>query len=226
MNKVVIFGTSKYTDLVEHYFDAYTEYEVCGYTVDPPYLTEDTHKEKPVVAFDKLEAFFPPEEYLLFIAVGVKRLNTIRKRLYLQSKERGYHFASFIHPHALIDSSAKIGEHCIIMENVVVHAFCEIGAHSIFFPSSAITHHTSVGAHSFVSSGVVVGGCSEIGERAFVGLSTVIHGRTHIGEGCLISSGSVITRDLEDNYFLGRDGRHLAINDRSIILLNHLLEGI
>lgn len=226
MNQVVIFGTSKYTDLVEHYFDTFTDLKVCGYTVDAAYLTRNTHKGKPVVPFDRLEDYFPPKEFLLFIALGIRNFNTIRKNIYLQSKERGYHFASFIHPRALIDPSAKIGEHCIIMENVVIHAFCEIGANSIFFPSSAITHHTSIGMHSFVSSGVIIGGCSKIGERTFVGLSTIVHGYTHIGEGCLISSGSVITRDLADNYFVGRDGRQLIINDKSVVLLNHLLEGI
>lgn len=223
MNKVVIFGISKYTDLVEHYFDTFTDYKVCGYTVNEAYLTQPERNGKPVVAFEKLETFFPPEEYLLFIALGSNSVNTKRKHFYLQGKQCGYHFASFIHPRALIDPSAKIGEHCIIMENVVIQAFCEIGENTICFPSAAITHHTSLGAHSFVASGSVVGGCSKIGERAFIGISAVVNDRADIGDGCFIASGSVVTKKIEDNSFVGRDSKIMKINERSIGLLDRLM---
>lgn len=225
MGELVIFGTSKYTDLAEHYFETYTDYNVCGYTVNSNYLTDSQYNGKPVIAFEELETYFPPKEYSIFIALGADRVNATRKRLYFECKKRGYHFASFIHPKALIDPTATIGEHCIVMENVVVHAFCEIGENSIFFPSSAITHHSCIGAHSFVSSGVVVGGCSKVGERAFIGMSTVINSYGHIGDGCFLASGSVVSEKLADNFFLGRDGTKIAVNEKSIILLNHLLKG-
>lgn len=223
MNKVVIFGLSQYTDLVEHYFDNFTDYKVCGYTVNAKYLTQSESNGKPVVAYEELETYFPPEKYLLFIALGSNSVNTKRKSLYLQGKQRGYQFASFIHPRALVDPSAKIGEHCIIMENVVISTFCEIGEDTICFPSATITHHTSVGAHSFISSGFVVGGCSRIGERAFLGLSSVVNSRGDIGEGCFISSGTVVTQKIEDNSFVGRDGKIMKINEKNIGLLDHLM---
>lgn len=225
MDKLVIFGVSKYTDLAEHYFEMYTDYKVYGYTVNSSYLTDSEYNGKPVVAFEELEAHFPPEEYSIFIALGADRVNETRKRLYFECKEKGYRFASFIHPKALVDPTASIGEHCIIMENVVVHAFCEIGENSIFFPSSAITHHSHIGAHSFVSSGVIVGGCSKVGERAFIGMSTVINSYGIIGDQCFLASGSVVAEKLADNFFLGRDGKKIAINEKSIVLLNHLLKG-
>ena len=224
MNNVIIFGTSKYTDLVEHYFETYTDYKVCGYTVNANYLKETTYNGKPVVAFENLENQFSPEEYLIFIALGPDQINSTRKKLYMECKERGYHFASFIHPKALIDPSAKIGEHCIIMENVVIHAFCEVGENSIYFPSSAITHHSYIGPHSFVSSGVIVGGCSKVGERAFIGMSTVINSYGDVGDGCFIASGTIVAEKIGDNHFVGRDGKKLAINERTSVLLNHLMK--
>ncbi len=225
MDKLVIFGTSKYTDLAEHYFETYTDYKICGYTVNSSYLTDLQYNGKPVVAFEEVQAHFPPEEYSIFIALGAHRVNETRKKLYYECKEKGYRFASFIHPKALIDPTAVIGEHCIIMENVVVHAFCEIGKNSIFFPHSAITHHSCVGAHSFVSSGVIIGGCSKVGERAFIGMSTVINSYGNIGDGCFLASGSVVAEKLKEQIFLGRDGTKMAINEKSIVLLNHLLKG-
>lgn len=225
MDKLVIFGTSKYTDLAEHYFETYTDYTVCGYTVNHDYLSNQLYNGKSVVAFEELETYFPPEEYMIFLAIGAHHINEARKRIFFECKERGYRLVSFIHPNALIDPTAKIGEHCIIMENVVVQAFCEIGENSIFFPSSAITHHSHIGAHSFVSSGVIVGGCSTVGERAFIGMSTLINSYGHIGSTCFLSSGCVVTEQLDDNCFLNRDGSKMKINDRSIALLSHLLKG-
>lgn len=175
--------------------------------------------------FERLEEYYPPEKCELFVAVGSNRINEARKKLYLESKARGYRMASFIHPKALIDPSAKIGEHCVIMENVVIHAFCEIGEDSIYFPSSAITHETRVGAHAFVSSGAMIGGCSTIGEETFIGISAIINGYRTVGKRCFISAGAIVTDRLEDDTFLARSGKTEKMDARKRTLFSYLLKG-
>lgn len=225
MKDLIIFGTSKYTDLVEHYFCHYADYKVCGYTMTSDFIHEPEYHGKPVVPFEEVEKYYSPERYELFVAVGSNQINESRKRLYLESKARGYQMASFIHPKALVDPSAKIGEHCMIMENVVIHAFCEIGEDSIFFPSSAITHETKIGAHAFVSSGVIAGGCSSVGEEAFLGISSIINNHRTVGDRCFVAAGAVVTANLENDTFLNRNGRVEKIDTRKRHLLSYLLKG-
>jgi len=224
MKNLIIFGTSKYTDLVEHYFHQYTDYRVCGYTMTNDFIHEREYHGKPIVPYENLEKYYPSEEYEMFVAVGSNRINEARKNLYFDCKARGYRLASFIHPKAIIDPSASIGEHCIIMENVVIHAFCEIGEDSIYFPSSAITHETRVGAHSYVSSGVVVGGCTTIGDENFIGISSIINDNKIVGSRCFISAGAVVATNLNDDTFLARDGKMEKIDERRKALFTYLMK--
>lgn len=220
---LLIFGTSKYTQLVEHYFHTYTDYRVCGYTVNRKYLQSDTYNQKPLVPFEEVEIHFPKEQVTVFIAVGLTDINRARRNLFLQFEERGYRFASFIHPQAMVDPTVTLGRHCIIMENVVIQAYCDVGDDLIFFPSSSLTHHATIGSHAFVASGVQVGGCTTIGEETFLGLGTIIKDFSQIGSQCFLASGCVISKDVPDATACMRDGRSLSLSGASRNVLAKML---
>lgn len=220
---LLIFGTSRYTQLVEHYFHTYTDYRVCGYTVNREYLNSDMYNKRPLVPFEEVEAHFPQEQVEVFIAVGLADINRARKKLFLQFEEKGYRFASFIHPQAMVDPTAILGRHCIIMENVVIQAYCEVGDNLIFFPSSSLTHHSIIGSHAFVASGAQVGGCTTIGEETFLGLGSIIKGYSKIGSQCFLSAGCVISKDVPDATACMRDGRWQTLSATSRNILAKML---
>jgi sugar O-acyltransferase (sialic acid O-acetyltransferase NeuD family) len=222
-NKLIIFGISKYTELIEHYFTQYTDYRVCGYTVNRAYLTEESYNGKPVVAFEEVERHFPPEEYQAFIAVGLTDINRARKNLFLEFEAKGYGFPTFIHPQALVDPTAKVGRHCIVMEGVVIQAFCDVGDNIIFFPSCALTHHSVMESHSFMSTGVYVGGCSHIGEESFLGLGSIVNSSLTVGRSSFISAGSVISEDIPDNTMFLRNGKTEKLTPVSRKLLSNII---
>jgi sugar O-acyltransferase (sialic acid O-acetyltransferase NeuD family) len=222
-NKLIIFGTSKYADLIEHYFTTYTDYRVHGYTVNEAYLKEASYNGKPVVAFEEVERHFPPEEYGAFIAVGLTDINRVRKNLFLEFEAKGYDFPTFIHPRAMVDPTAKVGRHCIVMEGVVIQAFCEVGDNIIFFPSCALTHHSVMESHSFMSTGVFVGGLSHIGEESFLGLGTIVNSSLTVGRSSFVSAGSVISEDVPDNTMFLRNGKAEKLTPVSRKILSKII---
>ncbi|MEN9223315.1 MAG: UDP-3-O-(3-hydroxymyristoyl)glucosamine N-acyltransferase, partial [Thermostichus sp. BF3_bins_97] len=88
-----------------------------------------------------------------------------------------YRAAAGIHPTAVVDASAQLGEGVAIGPHVVVMAGVRIGAHTEI--------HANVTIYPQV----------EIGSRCQLFANCVIHERTQIGNDCLIHSGAILGDD-------------------------------
>ena len=51
-------------------------HEVTGFTVDAEYLSAESFKGLPVVAFEEVDKHFPPDQFRLFIPIGFAEMNT------------------------------------------------------------------------------------------------------------------------------------------------------
>lgn len=85
--------------------------------------------------------------------------------------------ANGIHPTAIIDTSASIGDAVSIGPNVVIEAGVKIGSGSVIRANS------------------VIGGRSEVGEDALIASNVTIYHDVHIGQRVTIHSGAVIGAD-------------------------------
>jgi len=79
-----------------------------------------------------------------------------------------------IHPSAIIDPSAILGEEIYIGANVVIEKNVVIGDHTCIMPNVVIYPDVKIGKHSLLHS------------------NCTIHERSHIGDHCVIHSGAVI----------------------------------
>ena len=199
-NKVIIFGLNDFAELAHYYLTNDSEYEVVAFTVNKEYLTTNTFKELPVVAFEEIEQHYPPTEYLLFTPmVGIK-MNTVRKKIYLKGKEKDYTFATYVSSKATICHN-EIGENCFILEDNTLQPFTKIGNNVIMWSGNHIGHHSIVEDHVFFTSHVVLSGHCHVKERAWIGVNATIRDGITIGEGSLIAMGSLITKSTINNGF-------------------------
>lgn len=79
-----------------------------------------------------------------------------------------------IHPRAVVDPSAKIGEGVYIGANAVIEAEVEIGNGAYIYPNVVIYPQAKIGAGTILHA------------------NCTIHERTIIGENCVVYSGAVI----------------------------------
>jgi len=199
-NKVIIFGLNDLAELAHYYLTKDSTYEVVGFTVNKDYLINSTFQDLPVVAFEELEQHFSPSEYLLFAPmIGVK-MNNIRKKIYLEGKEKGYTFATYISSKATVCDN-EIGENCFILEDNTLQPFTKIGNNVIMWSGNHIGHHGVIEDHVFFTSHVVLSGHCHVKERAWFGVNSTIRDGVTIGEGSLIAMGSLITKSTDDNGF-------------------------
>jgi len=221
MKKVIIFGVLDTAELAHYYLTNDSNYEVEAFTVSKNYLESENFKprgsstEYPVVPFEELENFYPPEDFYLFVPMTGVKMNTIRKKIYLEGKQKGYKYISYISSKATIFNN-KIGENCFILEDNTIQPFTEIGNNVVLWSGNHIGHHGKIEDHVFFTSHIVMSGHCIIKERSWIGVNSTIRDFTTIGEGCLIAMGSLITKNTEDeSFYMGSPAKKqeaLAIN--------------
>jgi sugar O-acyltransferase (sialic acid O-acetyltransferase NeuD family) len=205
-NKVIIFGVLDTAELAHYYLINDTEYEVVAFTVNEKYLTSKNFKPRgsnidyPVVPFEDLENIYSPDDYLFFAPMTGSKMNTLRKKIYLEGKKKGYEYISYISSKATVCNN-KIGENCFILEDNTLQPFTEIGNNVVMWSGNHIGHHGKIEDHVFFTSHVVLSGHCYVKERAWFGVNSTIRDFTTIGEGCLIAMGSVVTKNTDDSGF-------------------------
>lgn len=197
MAKVVIFGSSEIAEMVHFYLTHDSEHEVVAFTVDENYLKADSFQGLPMVPYEKLEQYYPPDRYHLFIAISYQKVNKLRAQKYLAAKSRGYRFISYISSKAAYFNT-PVGENCCILENNVIQPFTSIGNNCLLLGPNHLGHHCVINDHCFLSAEVCIGGGTIVGEYTFIGLNATIKNYIKIGKENIIGAGSIILADTED----------------------------
>jgi sugar O-acyltransferase (sialic acid O-acetyltransferase NeuD family) len=190
--------------LAHFYFNTDSNYEVVAFTVDGEHLNAASFCGLPVVAFEEVEATYPPGTHDFFVALGYSSLNTLRKTKYLAAKKLGFHMASYVSSRATILNNADIGENCFVLEDNTIQPFVSIGNNVTLWSGNHIGHHSTIKDHCFIASHVVVSGGVDIGEQCFVGVNATLRDRIRIGERCVIGAGALLLADAApDGVYIG-----------------------
>jgi sugar O-acyltransferase (sialic acid O-acetyltransferase NeuD family) len=195
MADLVIFGAGQIAEVAKVYIDAHSEHRIVGFTVDAQFANSDSFAGLPLVAWDRLAEFFPPDQVELLGPLSYRRMNELRRDRYIEGKARNYRFASFIHPHSHI-YTRDIGENCFILEANVIQPFVKIGNNVMIWSSNHLGHHCVVGDHCFIASHVGIAGSARIGERCFLGGKVGISNGVTVGDACFLGVGVRVMKDL------------------------------
>ncbi len=197
--KVIIFGIGEISQLAYYYLKEDVRYEVFGFTLDEEFINEDKFENLPVTPFQSIEKKFAPDKFKLFIPIGYNQVNNLREKKFIEARDKGYDFISYIHPKATISSNAKIGKNCFIFEDNTVQPYVTIEDNCILWSGNHIGHHSTIRANCFITSHVVVSGGCDIGENTFIGVNATLRNHIKIGKSNVIGASSLILNDTEDN---------------------------
>lgn len=173
----------------------------------------------PVVPFEQINSFYPPDQYKLFIPISYKSMNRIREAKYYDAKQKGYSFIKYISSKATYYGT-DIGENSFVMENNVIQPFSRIGNNVILWSGNHLGHHSVIGDNCFVASHAVISGSVRIGDNSFVGVNATIRDNLKIGKFNLIGAGTVILEDTSDYDVYTAKGGTVKIPKRSIDILH------
>lgn len=121
----------------------------------------------------------------------------IRKRITERISVNSYLTA--IHPSAIICKNVPIGDGTVIAHGAIVQSSAKIGRHCIINTKSSVDHDVIVHDFVHIASGATICGGCEIGECTWIGAGTVLKQGIHIGKNCMIGAGSVVVKNIPDN---------------------------
>ena len=198
MAKVIIFGNSSLAALAHVYLTHDSPHEVVAFCVDRNHLKEDRYRDLPLVAFDDLEAAYPPAEFEMFIPISFKKMNHLRAEKYLAAKEKGYSLISYVSSRATTWPGFACGDNCFIFEDNTIQPFVEIGSNVVLWSGNHIGHHSIIKDHVFITSQVVISGACTIEEFCFLGVNSTIRDETVVARETLVGAGALILADTKE----------------------------
>lgn len=197
MNQLVIFGTGAAAELARYYFERDSAYSVVAFTVDASYVVEATFQGLPVIAFEELEASFPPDQATLFVAMGIQKVNQLRAAKVKEAEARGYQLASYLSSKANVADDLVLNSNTFIMEGVTMEPEVIVGRDTLIGPKSFIGIRTRIGEHCWLVA-ATVGESVSIGDYCFIGLNSTISPYLAIAPSNIIGAGALISENTKE----------------------------
>lgn len=197
MSKIVIFGARAFAEIVHYYFTHDSQYSVTAFTVDAAYLKESAFKGLPVVAFEEVDKGFPPDEYRMFVAVGIHKVNQQRAAKVAEAEAKGYRLVSFVSSKADVSPDLEVRPNTMIMERATIQPFAEIGRDTVIWSASRIAFHARIGDHCWIVA-PILGESVTVGDYTFIGLNATIAPSLTIGKSNVIGAGALILKNTKD----------------------------
>ena len=194
---LVLVGAGEFAQIACEYFEHDSDYDVVAFSVEREHLVQPTLADRPVVAYETLEALYPPTEVDVFVAIPSSQLNRLRTRLYRDAKRKGYRIATYVSSRAFVWRNAELGENCFIFEGNVIQPFVRIGNNCILWSGNHVGHRTVIRDNVFVASHAVISGYCEIGDSSFIGVNSTFNDYVKVAADNVIGSGALVTRDTE-----------------------------
>lgn len=210
MAKVVIFGMLDTAELAHWYLENDSDHEVVAFTVHEKYREEDSFRGLPLVPFEEISRHYPPAEYKLFAPMTARNMNRLREKVYLEGKEKGYDYISYVSSKATICGN-EIGENCFILEDNTLQPFTKIGNNVVMWSGNHIGHHGEIRDHVFFTSHVVMSGHCLIESYCFFGVNATIRDYSHLKQGTLVAMGASLTKQETDEWgvYVGNPAKKL-----------------
>lgn len=130
-------------------------------------------------------------DYEFIIAIGD---NKKREEI---SHSPNLKFYTAIHPSAQIGLDVEIQEGTVIMANACINSSAKIGKHCIINTGAIIEHDNIIEDFVHISPNVALGGTVKIGKSTHVGIGSTIKNNITICENCKIGAGAVVVKDIE-----------------------------
>ena len=142
----------------------------------------------------------PKSDEVICVAIGDPQ---VRIRVAKTLAERGFTFASVIHPTAVIGQRVELGAGCIAAPFVTVTCDVTIGAYSVLGAKSGVGHDSRLGEGVTMSAYTEVAGSCTLGDRVFLGSHALVAPGTTMGADSYAFAGAVVLRDTGERERVG-----------------------
>jgi sugar O-acyltransferase (sialic acid O-acetyltransferase NeuD family) len=149
-----------------------------------------------VLGDDSIVFQFTPSSLELVNGIGALPDSTLRSKITAVFREKGYTFATVIHPQTIIAPDVVLAEGVQLMAGSIIQPGSSIGHDTIVNTRVSIDHDCIIGNGCHIAPGTVVNGNVTIDQGCFIGAGSCVTQNITIGREVVVAAGSVIHRDL------------------------------
>jgi sugar O-acyltransferase (sialic acid O-acetyltransferase NeuD family) len=220
--EIIIFGVGKIADVIQFHMREESGMTVKAFTVDAKYITEPEFNGLPVVAFENIEALYPPDKYAFFVAIGYHDLNAVRAAKVKEVEDKGYEVISYIHPNSGVPKDLVHGKNCFVMNNVSIHPRVVLGDNVFVWSGAMIGHHSNIGNDCWLTSSCNISGNVTIGNNAFIAVNATIGHSVTIGNNCFLGANTLVVKSLEDDKcVITESSKAIKLTSRQFLKMSH-----
>ena len=136
-------------------------------------------------------------DYFFVVAIGAD--NKKRYDLFKMYRQAGYKPLNVIHPKAIIEPSARLGEGVQIMAGATICADVIVGNAVIINTGAGIDHESIIEDGVHIMPQATLAGWVNIKKYANIGSNATVFPRKNIGEGAFLGAGAVAVKDVPAN---------------------------
>lgn len=126
------------------------------------------------------------------IAIGD---NTVRKNI---AENYNVKYYTAIHPSSIIALDVSIEEGTVVMANAVINTSAKIGRHCIVNTGVIIEHDNIIENYVHVSPNATLCGTVKIGECTHIGANATVKNNTEICNKCIIGAGALVIKNIKE----------------------------
>lgn len=172
------------------------EWNLIGYVDDDIDLCGKIINGKPVIGNIDWLNNYENELYIIIALGSPKAKKKVMGKLNLRSN---IHFATLIHPSAIICKDVKIGQDVIIEGICFISTNVKIEDHIYIGPQCGIGHDSTLKSNSNLFWNVNLSGNVTIKENSQISTKATILQGLSVGENTIVGAGAVVVCDLPDN---------------------------
>lgn len=151
----------------------------------------------PVLGGDEAVFDRSAADFRLVSGIGSTASTAQRQAIHERFVERGYGFATVVHPTASVADGVSLGDGTVVMAGAVVQPRCRIAENVIINTGAQVDHNGNIGAHCHIAPGAVLSGNVTVGDGAHVGSGAVIIQGVTIGATAVCAAGAVVIRNVD-----------------------------
>lgn len=189
---IIIIGAGGHAQVLLDTLLSMENNNILGFTENNPQLWGQKLLNFPILGGDEVLERYSPENILLVNGLGSIGSTNLRQKIFLQKKLLGYHFASVIHPSAIISSFIELGEGVQILAGAVVQTNCKIAENVIVNTRAILDHDCIIAAHSHIAPNAVLSGSVQLGMGVHIGTGACVIQGIKIGCESIIGAGAVV----------------------------------
>lgn len=145
-----------------------------------------------------------------FIVTVVRDLS-LRSQIINELSKLNLKRATFIHPTAIIDSTATINSGTFIGPFSSVFCRAVVGQDCIIGPYSMVSHQVTIGNSSILNPGTIIAGTVTIGNNCTFGLRSTVLDQLNICDNTYIGGGSLVNKNIDNpGCYVGSPARRIS----------------